>query len=540
MLKIKKLIIQLRPDLQVKFAIKGENKKDLFLTWLVTSGLNEYKALSQEVGLRELFSKSSGLKNCSLTKLQLLILKHRPDVQKVFNVADNNEGFLTWFYTHGLEEHGYWDLLSPVEQTFVKSLPSQWLNRLQPVMVSRYKNPVSRIAFKKRKFGVNLIGYAFGQLGIGEDVRMAGKALLSINIPMTMLDFPPGDGVGQNDRTMTEHVSSTGDFAFNIFPLTAEETGRYYAERGRDQFVDRYNIGYWPWELGSWPQEWNMLFDLVDEVWVSSQHTFDSIRPVCKKPLYLMPMAVELGAVKKFRSKAQARNYFNLPEKAKLFCFSFDLKSYVDRKNPRACIDAFIAAFPKREFKADQVGLVVKVHKPSTYNAAWSELKKIARSDKRIHIIEQTLDRKDLLALFQSCNCYISLHRAEGFGRGLAEALQLGLHVICTGYSGNVDFCQPPQADLVKYRLIKVKRSQYPHAKGQVWAEPSVKHAAKLMRQFYDHGVENPVDVDFSGFSPEVVGQRYKSRLKEIWASRNEEGRKKLRLAFSSDVHHSK
>jgi hypothetical protein len=111
----------------------------------------------------------------------------------------------------------------------------------------------------------------------------------------------------------------------------------------------------------------------------------------------------------------------------------------------------------------------------------------------------------------------------------MAEALQLGLHVICTGYSGNVDFCQPPYADLVKYRLVRVKKGQYPRANGQVWAEPNVRHAAQLMREFYENactqsnlslgGALTPMDCSI--FAPEVVGDRYKKRLKEIWSKRS-------------------
>ena len=120
------------------------------------------------------------------------------------------------------------------------------------------------------------------------------------------------------------------------------------------------------------------------------------------------------------------------PPKTKIFnfCFSFDLKSYVDRKNPQACVDAFLKAFPKNDFDESEVGLVIKVHKSAKPDAVWTKLKRLASRDKRIHIIEETLSRPELLALYQSCNCYLSLHRAEGFGRGLAEALQLGLHVI--------------------------------------------------------------------------------------------------------------
>lgn len=84
-------------------------------------------------------------------------------------------------------------------------------------------------------------------------------------------------------------------------------------------------------------------------------------------------------------------------------------------------------AFPIDEFSKDQVGLVIRVHRPTQHNASWKKLKALATVDKHIHIIEETLSRPDLLALYQTCDCFVSLHRAEGFGRGIAEALQLGL-----------------------------------------------------------------------------------------------------------------
>jgi glycosyltransferase involved in cell wall biosynthesis len=200
-------------------------------------------------------------------------------------------------------------------------------------------------------------------------------------------------------------------------------------------------------------------------------------------------------------------------------------------------VDAFLLAFAKDVCPAESVGLVIKVHVPAKPNEAWDNLKALAASDSRIHIIEQTLDRPDLLALYQTCDCFVSLHRAEGFGRGLAEGLQLGLRVICTGYSGNLDFCDVPEAELVDYRLVKVGQTQYPHAKGQYWAEPSIEHAAELMQKVFAlpkpalKASKRPMQrLDaFAEFSPAVVGNRYRRRLKEIYAKRRE-----INLAFSS------
>lgn len=531
MFDVKKLILYLRPDLCERFGFMLKKNFDQYLGWLVTSGINEYRSIKSDTAFISSLQSKSSYKFCSLSQLQYLVYKARPDVRATFILPDNREDYLTWFYTYGLLEHCYWHCLTDLEKKVVLEIPDPWRTRLRDV-INKSNQLVSKVTlFDRRKFGTNLIGYAFGQLGIGEDVRMAGRAMLAVDVPMTMLDFPPGDDVGNNDRSMSAHISQKAEYAFNIFCLTALENGRYYAERGRAQFLERYNIGYWPWELSAWPKDWRMMIDLVDEVWVSTQHTYDSIKPICDKPLYLMPMAVELGLVKKYGSHVKTRRHFNLPVDAKLFCFSFDLKSYVDRKNPQACIDAFLKAFPKNDFDESEVGLVIKVHKPAKPDAVWTKLKRLASRDKRIHIIEETLSRPELLALYQSSNCYLSLHRAEGFGRGLAEALQLGLHVICTGYSGNIDFCQPPQADLVRYKLVRVRKGQYPYSSGQVWAEPNVDHAASLMRKFVlDERCRSPVG-EMDRFSTLEVGMRYKKRLKEIWAER-----KKIKLTFSNSV----
>ena len=143
-----------------------------------------------------------------------------------------------------------------------------------------------------------------------------------------------------------------------------------------------------------------------------------------------------------------------------------------------------------------------------------------ARRDARIHIIERTLPRAELLALYKACDCFLSLHRAEGFGRGIVEALQLGMHVIATGYSGNVDFCRAPYADLVRYRLVKVKKGQYPYSEAQVWAEADVDHAAELMRNTVTQNRKRAATTDWREFSAAVVGRRYRRRLKAICRER--------------------
>jgi glycosyltransferase involved in cell wall biosynthesis len=538
-LNITKLILLLRHDVRLACKSEGRFSTKKFKFWLLAYGLAQYPQLAEDQELRNFAIADHRKNKYGLTNLQQSIYDARLDLQVTFSLDTQKQEFLWWFYTFGLNEHKFWLYLSEVEQDFVRRLPAPWAARLVELEESKVSSDISAKELKKRSFGVNVIGYVYGQLGIGEDARMAARSLLAAQVPLKMVSMAPGAEVSQNDLTMQQYVVERGDFAINLICLTAEETGRYFAEQGASQFINRYNIGYWPWELGTWPDAWQILFDLVDEVWVSSQHTFDALVPVCEKPLYLMPMAVDLGPVTQFKSRHQARTHFGLPAQAKLFCFSFDLNSYIDRKNPQACVEAFLRAFASDEYLDASVGLVIKVHAPQQPNEAWDDFKAVAASDSRVHIIEQTLDRPDLLALYQTCDCFVSLHRAEGFGRGLAEALQLGLRVICTGYSGNLDFCYEPVAELVDYRLVKVGQAQYPHANGQYWAEPSIEHAALLMRKVFalPKAVSHPVPQvkqtaeGFEEFSPAVVGKRYKQRLKEIYAKRHE-----LNLAFSTAV----
>jgi glycosyltransferase involved in cell wall biosynthesis len=197
------------------------------------------------------------------------------------------------------------------------------------------------------------------------------------------------------------------------------------------------------------------------------------------------------------------------------------------RKNPGAALKAFLKAFPLKDFGPDEVGLVLKVHPPKTPHPDWEALKSLAKHDGRVHIIEETLSRAALLDLYQACDCFVSLHRAEGFGRGMAEALQLGLRLIVTDYSGNVDFCRTPEfSERIKnisFRLDKVRPGQYPYGSNQVWASADIRAAAKAMQVVAREIQESQgqlLPVPKGGwpvFSPQKVGQRYVERLLEIF-----------------------
>lgn len=485
---ILKEIIRLRPDLRSLYLADKNCNYDKFLYWVITSGIQEYFSLRESDNLKAFLKRRALFRDIVLTNLEKIIWLNRSDLQAAFPLPNRSEEYANWFLRHANNEYNLIYLCST-------------------------KNIKRNIHYK---FGVNLIGYAYGQLGIGEDLRMVAKALDSMQVPYCIINFPPGKNIPQNQNIPLKNIRKSGPYFFNIFCLTAEETIRFFLEKGGSQFSCRYNIGYWPWELSLWPKKWISSFKLVDEVWSSSTFTYNSLAKIFPKPIRLMPMAVDIPFSDINNSTNVTRKIYKLPAKAYLFCFSFDLNSSIHRKNPIANIHAFTKAFPKDKYDQNSVGLVIKTHSPYAPNRSWNQLKAYAKQDNRIYIIEKTLSKTEVLNLYKSCDCFLSLHRAEGFGRGIAESLLLGLKVIATGYSGNVDFSNNRQTKLVDYNLITITRGHYPHHTNQVWAEPNINDAAKKMRMLIKAkgGVK---EFQENIFNPVVVGDRYSKILNNLY-----------------------
>ena len=360
-----------------------------------------------------------------------------------------------------------------------------------------------------RDFGANLIGFARGELGIGEDIRQVALALEAAGIPVCILDFAPGKNISQSDDTAERLMSNEPLYGINIFCLTGIETTRYVCERGLSTVEGRYNIGLWPWELPDWPENCRHAYACVDEIWGISEFTANAHRFAAPRPVIPMGLPVELGPV-----GPQTRADFGLPEQAFLFAFAFDISSSAERKNPEGLIKAFQKAFPREP--ASEVGLVLKVSHAETKSRVWKTIRSCAQRDPRIHIIERTMRRPEILALMKACDCYVSLHRGEGFGRCLAEALLLDKQLIATGFSGNMDFCREPRVALVRHTMRPVQPGEYMWSEGQSWAEPDIDHAAELMRSVRKKP-RDKTSREFD-FSPSTVGARYATRLREIWS----------------------
>ena len=365
--------------------------------------------------------------------------------------------------------------------------------------------------------GALLLGHPYEVLGMGEHVRLSAAACSAAEVPFGIRNVQGEYGIHladiHQDFPFMDKISRAGAYRANVFHINADEMGNAQIHLGKDLFADRYNIGYWAWELSHFPDAWCPSLQLVDEVWAPSRFIEQAIADKTSSPVIRMPLAVEFPV-----PQGMTRESFGLSEDRFLFLFFFDFTSYVHRKNPHGVIRAFLQAFP--DLSDTRVGLVIKMNgmglRPKEYQAF---LESIDCEDPRIILIDKVLTDRETKSLVKLCDCFLSLHRSEGFGRGLAEAMYLGKPVIATGYSGNLDFTNPHNSCLVDYRLIPVREDEYPFGKGQKWADPDIEHAVWFMKRVvtephYAQTIgQYAADFIKTYHSPLAVGTKYRARL---------------------------
>jgi glycosyltransferase involved in cell wall biosynthesis len=362
--------------------------------------------------------------------------------------------------------------------------------------------------------GAQLVGYPRAELGMGEHVRLSATALDSVKFPFSIYDFSTNVVARQQDDRFVHFLSTETPYSTNIFHINADQMPVAYDALGSAFFEGRYSIGYWAWELPEFPDAWLTSIDMVNEIWAPSRFIRDAIARKTDKPVVWMPLAVDVQPL-----PSLDRTYFHLPEDKFVFLFSFDFASFATRKNPWAVLDAFEQAFERGD---ERVHLVVKAMHLPEHNEQVEALEERVAKDSRIRLISQVLSHREIAGLANRIDCYVSLHRSEGFGRGMAEAMHLGKPVIATGYSGNMDFMSEDSACLVDYSIVPVKEGEYPHHEGQVWADPDIEQAASYMRRLVDepaYGRELGRRARrrlTSEFSPSHAGRRMKDRLIEL------------------------
>lgn len=365
-------------------------------------------------------------------------------------------------------------------------------------------------ALEPQLAGANLVGYGRGVLGMGEHVRMVARAMQTAGIPYGLVDFHEGLGnrVEQPDPAIDWQEGYIR--GCNIMHVNADQMVRAYWTMGPQAFRNRYTIGYWAWELSRFPQQWHPAIGFVDEIWAPSRFIQSAIGEVTQKPVVHMPLCVELSPFERLPRAA-----FGLEEDECVFAFSFDCHSYITRKNPQAVVRAFKQAFPNGE----RARLVIKAMNSDVAGRRWDEFLRIIGNDPRITVFDATWPKDKLLALINAADCYVSLHRSEGFGRGPAEAMLLNKIVISTDYSGTCDYCTSENSLLVKSAMTGLSEADYPFGDGQHWAEPDIRMAAEQMGRVFDRTDDINARADKGrreieeNFSKHAIGRRYQDRL---------------------------
>ena len=360
-----------------------------------------------------------------------------------------------------------------------------------------------------------LIGYFETGLGLGEYARGLAAALNAVGAPFSVYPYNSYTGRRRDEAPWTQFYDVNRVHSINIFCMAADQTRKARQIIGSRQTQGRYNILNTFWELPKAPQSWRSDLEFFDELWVPNRFVADSFRPIFFKDIFVAPPCINIGV-----DVVGDRTKFGLDPARFYFLFSFDLNSYPERKNPLAVIKSFQSAFGDSR---DDVGLIVKTS-GHRFRDVMSELEAAAKIDRRINIMHGDWKRADVLALLASVDCYVSLHRAEGFGYGMAEAMALGKAVIGTDFSGNTEFLTAQTGYPVPYRMRPVGQGEYPHYTGNSWAEPDIAVAAERMRAVAS-GTDDVRARARRGqayiqrrYSPDTVGRQVWGRLQELMA----------------------
>jgi len=323
--------------------------------------------------------------------------------------------------------------------------------------------------------GVNILSHFSYPSGIQQAALFTKRALENAGFGVSCRDVSAFPCFDVEDRAPF--------LGLEVFPVTIINVAPQpyfsvaYERGGLLRRSGIYRIAYWAWELDAIPEEWVELTPLLDAIWAPTGFVADAFRQRMPLPVHEVLPGVELSEIEKV-TKAD----LGIPAANYVFLFMFDMCSQMVRKNPLALIKAFRTAFGR----SDNATLVIKVSRGRSHPEDFSALEQAAR-EAGVIVVDEVLSRARAYGFIQMCDCFVSLHRAEGFGLCLAEAMLMGKPVIATNYSGNLAFMHPGNSLLVDYTLAEIADDNPIYKAGNHWAEPSIEHAASLMRSCYDH-----------------------------------------------------
>lgn len=340
-------------------------------------------------------------------------------------------------------------------------------------------------------FGFNLIGMASANLGLGLTTREIARVLHARGYPVCILDLDAGHGRSGKNLEFSHITVSPGDdlpYAINLFVEGAHILPHFVLHPPRNLVVDgRLNVGFIWWDLTVLPEHLRLGLEFFDVLLAGSTFVQSTMaNHVPRTPILFAEHPMRLP------SDIQSnRHRFGLPEKAFIVGMGFDPHSDPARKNPFAAVEAFRLAFPKEEDRHLVIKMSSSKGVSQKMRALIDQMQALIEGDPRIHLIEVTLPYAELLALYASCDVFMSLHRSEGLGLVPLEAMLLGKPVVATAWSGNLSYMNYQNACLVSHDLIQVQDDSDFYGPPTLgiqghWAEPCREHAAAWLRKLAD------------------------------------------------------
>jgi glycosyltransferase involved in cell wall biosynthesis len=324
------------------------------------------------------------------------------------------------------------------------------------------------------RYGVNVSGFLTAELGLGEVARNYVQAMRHLGMELSLQDASFLTNQRKDEKSLSGFTTEN-KYPANLMCINAPEVEQFLEKFGLQYMSTKYNIGSWWWEVEEIPRNWQKQFVRFDELWVGTEFIAENFRAVSSMPILTMPPLVVAS------STHITRVTYDIDKNEFVFLFVFDFFSCFQRKNPLAVIEAFKLAFADDS----RVRLIIKTTNGSRFPEQFTKLHQ-ACDHRQITLLDSYMSKRELCGLIECCDCYVSLHRTEGFGLPIAEAMLMKKPVIVTGWSGNLDFTTPENSLLVQYGFTTNTEDYGPYKIGMRWAEPDIEHAAKLMRVVFE------------------------------------------------------
>ncbi len=351
------------------------------------------------------------------------------------------------------------------------------------------------LPFENGRNGIEIVGLFHNPSGLGESARLCARQLHSNGYKIRCISAESFFYKKRELDWSFENTAEAHEIGLRIIHLNPPMLPPYALLGGVRSYTSTYNVGYWAWELEHLPPEWVKALSYINAVMGPSNFTVNTFRRYTDKPVLKVPHRVQVNTV-----TSGIRDRLGIAPDCFLVSCIFATQSSLERKNPESLIRAFLQAFGTD----NKACLVFKI---SNIGPDKDRLEQMTRGHDNILFIDDVWPHEDILGLIAESNVYASLHRSEGFGLSLAEAMLLGTPVIATNWSGNVDFCNTENSFPVGYSKINVRssHSEFLKAGASVWAEPDIVQAARLLRQIR----QNPLEATAKAERARVTARDY-------------------------------